>query len=48
MFETLVGLEIRPRLVREAQNFWRTYEEKHGYEARDELLGSAGDSADRR
>ena len=37
MFETLVGLEIRPRLVREAQNFWRTYEEKHGYEARDEL-----------
>ena len=37
VFETLVGLEIRPRLVREAQNFWRTYEEKHGYEARDEL-----------
>ena len=22
VFETLVGLEIRPRLVREAQNFW--------------------------
>lgn len=37
VFETLVGLEVRPRLVREATAFWRDYDEKHGYEARDNL-----------
>ncbi len=37
VFETLVGLEIRPRLVREAQQFWRWYESSHGFEARDGL-----------
>lgn len=37
VFETLVGLEIRPRMVREATAFWRDYDEKHGFEARDNL-----------
>ena len=37
VFETLVGLEIRPRLVREAQQVWRWYESSHGFEARDGL-----------
>ena len=37
VFENLVGLELRPRLVREAQQFWRWYEESHGIEARDGL-----------
>ena len=37
VFENLVGLELRPRLVREAQQFWRWYENSHGIEARDGL-----------
>ena len=37
VFENLVGLELRPRLVREAQQFWRWYENAHGIEARDGL-----------
>ncbi|MDO5751050.1 MAG: zinc-dependent metalloprotease [Rothia sp. (in: high G+C Gram-positive bacteria)] len=37
VFANLVGLEMRPRLVREAQEFWRNFEENHGYEARDGL-----------
>lgn len=37
VFETLVNLQIRPRLVREALAFWRDYDEKHGFEARDNL-----------
>ena len=35
--ENLVGLQLRPRLVREAQQFWRWYESSHGIEARDGL-----------
>ena len=37
VFENLVGLQLRPRLVREAQQFWRWYESSHGIEARDGL-----------
>lgn len=36
-FAQLVGLELRPRKMREAQAFWRHYEENHGFEARDNL-----------
>ena len=45
VFENLVGLELRPRLVREAQQFWRWYENSHGIEARDGLWDTPGDSA---
>lgn len=36
-FAQLVGLELRPRKMREALAFWRHYEEQHGFEARDQL-----------
>ncbi|MDY3048926.1 MAG: zinc-dependent metalloprotease [Rothia sp. (in: high G+C Gram-positive bacteria)] len=36
-FSQLLGLELRPRKMREAQAFWRHYEEAHGFEARDQL-----------
>ncbi|WP_237233212.1 zinc-dependent metalloprotease [Rothia nasisuis] len=36
-FSQLVGLELRPRKMREALAFWRHYEEQHGFEARDQL-----------
>ncbi|WP_421082793.1 zinc-dependent metalloprotease [Rothia nasimurium] len=36
-FSQLVGLELRPRKMREALAFWRHYDEAHGYEARDGL-----------
>lgn len=36
-FSQLVGLELRPRKMREALAFWRHYEENHGFEARDQL-----------
>ncbi|MGV3017484.1 zinc-dependent metalloprotease [Rothia sp. 88186D007BW] len=36
-FAQLVGLELRPRKMREALAFWRHYEENHGFEARDQL-----------
>lgn len=36
-FAQLVGLELRPRKMREALAFWRYYEEAHGFEARDQL-----------
>ena len=36
-FSQLVGLELRPRKMREALGFWRSYEEAHGFEARDGL-----------
>lgn len=36
-FSQLVGLELRPRKMREALAFWRSYEEAHGFEARDGL-----------
>ena len=44
VFENLVGLELRPRLVREAQQFWRWYEESHGMSTR-RPLGHPGDPA---
>lgn len=36
-FSQLVGLELRPRKMREALAFWRHYDETHGFEARDGL-----------
>ncbi|MDO4898823.1 MAG: zinc-dependent metalloprotease, partial [Rothia sp. (in: high G+C Gram-positive bacteria)] len=36
-FAQLVGLELRPRKMREALAFWRSYEDTHGFEARDGL-----------
>lgn len=36
-FGSLIGLELRPRLLREASDFWAQYEEKHGAAARDGL-----------
>jgi putative hydrolase len=36
-FATLVGLELRPRRLREAATLWRTLREQHGPEGRDEL-----------
>jgi len=51
-FATLVGLELRPRRLREAATLWRWMREQQGYEARDavwahpERLPSAEDLAD--
>jgi putative hydrolase len=36
-FATLVGLELRPRRLREAATMWRTLREQRGPEGRDEL-----------
>lgn len=36
-FATLVGLELRPRRLREAATLWRTLREQRGVEGRDEL-----------
>ncbi|HEV7656368.1 MAG TPA: zinc-dependent metalloprotease [Mycobacteriales bacterium] len=36
-FATLVGLELRPRRLREAATLWRTLREQEGPEGRDEL-----------
>lgn len=36
-FGSLIGLELRPRRLREASQFWKGYEEEHGIEKRDEL-----------
>jgi len=36
-FATLVGLELRPRRLREAATLWRTLRERRGAEGRDEL-----------
>ncbi|MED6045760.1 zinc-dependent metalloprotease [Rothia sp. BD8] len=36
-FGSLIGLELRPRRLREASEFWRAYGEQHGAEARDAL-----------
>lgn len=36
-FATLVGLELRPRRLRDAANLWRLVTERHGAEKRDEL-----------
>jgi putative hydrolase len=36
-FATLVGLELRPRRLREAATLWRTLREQHGPDGRDEL-----------
>lgn len=51
-FATLVGLELRPRRLREAATLWRTLRERRGPEGRDEvwrhpdLLPDAGDLDD--
>lgn len=36
-FGSLIGLELRPRRLREASQFWKGYEEEHGVEKRDAL-----------
>lgn len=36
-FAQLLGLELRPRKMREALAFWRHYDQTHGMEARDAL-----------
>src|SRR5690606_16416337 len=36
-FSTLVGLELRPRLLREAAAMWRTIGEELGVDGRDQL-----------
>lgn len=38
-FATLVGLELRPRRLREAAELWRRLREEQGVEARDQLWG---------
>jgi putative hydrolase len=51
-FATLVGLELRPRRLREAANFWAAVRETRGLEGRDavwthpDLLPDAEDLAD--
>lgn len=51
-FATLVGLELRPRRLRDAATLWSALEEKHGIEGRDrlwnhpDLLPSADDLDD--
>lgn len=36
-FATLIGLELRPRRMRDAANLWRLMAERHGTEARDQV-----------
>ncbi len=38
-FASLVGLELRPRRLRDAANLWAALESKHGRDARDEAWG---------
>ena len=38
-FETLVGLELRPRRLREAAQLWAAVHEARGAEGRDDLWG---------
>ncbi|ANS80424.1 Uncharacterized protein SGUI_3028 [Serinicoccus hydrothermalis] len=38
-FSSLVGLELRPRRLRDAANLWAALEAKHGRDARDEAWG---------
>jgi uncharacterized protein (DUF2342 family) len=38
-FATLVGLELRPRRLRDAAALWWAMSEKHGTEGRDSLWG---------
>lgn len=38
-FASLVGLELRPRRMRDAANLWAALEDRHGREARDEAWG---------
>ncbi|MBK0869922.1 MULTISPECIES: zinc-dependent metalloprotease [unclassified Saccharopolyspora] len=48
-FATLIGLELRPRRLRDAANLWRLMTERHGVDSRDrvwdhpDLLPSAAD-----
>lgn len=37
VFKDLLGLELRPRLVRDAENLWASQEHSHGIEARDAI-----------
>ena len=50
LFATLLGLEVSPRLTREASAFWRTIREESQIESRDALwagiLPSANDLKD--
>ncbi|WP_406692596.1 zinc-dependent metalloprotease [Saccharopolyspora sp. ID03-671] len=36
-FATLIGLELRPRRMRDAANLWRLMAERHGTDARDQV-----------
>ncbi|WP_151526144.1 zinc-dependent metalloprotease [Serinicoccus kebangsaanensis] len=38
-FASLVGLELRPRRLRDAANLWAALEDRHGRDARDEAWG---------
>ena len=38
-FASLVGLELRPRRMRDAANLWAALEDRHGRDARDEAWG---------
>lgn len=38
-FASLVGLELRPRRMRDAANLWAAIEDRHGRDARDEAWG---------
>ncbi len=46
-FATLVGLELRPRRLREAAALWWAVTEKHGISGRDARVGPPGPAADR-
>ena len=37
LFATLLGLQVSPRLAREAENFFKTIREAHGVDARDKI-----------
>jgi putative hydrolase len=38
-FSSLVGLELRPRRLRDAANLWAALEDRHGRDGRDEAWG---------
>ena len=42
LFQALVGLEVSPRLTREATNFWAIVEQARGITGRDDLWSHAG------
>lgn len=42
LFQSLVGLEVSPRLTREATNFWVIVEQARGITGRDDLWSHAG------